>query len=126
MEEIWTKISGSGPDTGTDFNTFFKPAQPHEVCESVSMSCLPGTLPTRAARISEKSYLMSCSINGLQIVLFESYARRELRKSDLNLDPLPICQDCVEGALLLLRGSNGDFHTACVIFSQSKGIILAV
>src|SRR6187402_1099273 len=74
IEEIWTTISGSFPCTGTDLRTFFSPAQPHAVFESVSISCFPGTLATSAARISEKSCFESSSMRGLQIVRFVSYA----------------------------------------------------
>lgn len=81
MEEICIAISGRGllrlGLMGICLSVFLRPAQPHAVSdESSSMSCFPGTLAMRDARMEEKSCLRSWVIRGLHMILLLSYARR--------------------------------------------------
>lgn len=46
--------------------------------------------------------------------------------SVLNLAPLPNSVDSCGGEAGFTSGSNGDFHTAWVMFVQSNGIMFAV
>lgn len=73
IEDTCATISGLSPCTGTDLSTCWSASQPKDVSLSVSTSCLPGTLPTRAARISEKSYFSSCVTRELVTLYFVLY-----------------------------------------------------
>merc|ERR1712098_51105 len=67
IDDICMTISPSLLFTGTALSTFFRASQPHAVSESFSTWCLPGTLPTSAPRMAEKSYFVSVPTRALQI-----------------------------------------------------------